>query len=282
MNAYQKFILCLQAGAPDYPELDYGVKLASLLGTSLNIVCVKENKPAAGLEQAVQAAEKTFKNSELPFTIEWENDSLIDAMDRALREQPLALVGFSDRYGSTWQRLMRTIRFRHLMSEANGPLLRLRDTCWPIKKILVCSGGLAYTIRLEKMAIELAKLSGAGLTILHVVEPVTLDYSLAREVQNHWTRLIETDTPQAHHLQKVLAAAKADGVDAHVAVRHGQVVEEILTEVKTGQYDLIGLGSVYSSHTLSGLYRPDVTALVAAAVACPILTMRGKQTDTFT
>jgi len=70
-------------------------------------------------------------------------------------------------------------------------------------------------------------------------------------------------------------------VEAEVILRHGQVVDEIINEVEHGDYDLIGLGSVYSSHSLRGLYRPDVTALVSAAVACPILTMRGKVTDTF-
>jgi hypothetical protein len=58
------------------------------------------------------------------------------------------------------------------------------------------------------------------------------------------------------------------------------VVQKIIREAQAGDFDRIGLGPAYSSRSLRGLYRPDVTALVSAAVDCPILTMRGKASDT--
>lgn len=281
MNTYREVIVCLQAGMPEYPELEYGVNLAELLHAAVRFICFRQTGSAAKLEDAVQAVTAGLKERGMSAEVEWDRGSLVEAIERAVLSYPQALVVFSDRYGPTWQRLLRTIRFRHIMSEVSGPLIRLRDTCWPLKKILVCSGGFAYTIRLEKLAIQMAQAAGAKLNILHIVEPVTLDYSLAREVHDKWSRLMETHTPQAQHLQRVLDAAEAAGVWVEVILRHGQVVDEIINEVEHGAYDLIGLGSVYSSHSLRGLYRPDVTALVSAAVSCPILTMRGKVTDTF-
>lgn len=281
MNTYQKVIICLQAGMPAYPELEYGINMAELLQASVKFLCFHERGSASKLKEAVKTAAETLEAHGKTVEVEWDRGSLVEAIERAVLGHPQAMVLFSDRFGSTWQRLLRTIRFRHIMAEVSGPLVRLRDTCWPLKKILVSSGGFAYTIRLEQLAIHLAQAAGAKLTILHVVEPVTLDYSLAREVQTKWARLLETNTPQAQHLQRALAAAEAAGVVAEVKLRHGQVVDEIIDEVEMGNYDLVGLGSVYSSHSLRGLYRPDVTALVSAAVSCPILTMRGKASDTF-
>lgn len=281
MNNYQELIIFLQTGMPEYPELDYGVKLAGLMRVPVRFFCMQQRGSAAKLKKAAEAGSKMLEENGLTAEVVWVNGSLVEVMEQAVLSYPQAMVLFSDRYGTAWQRLSRTIRFRHIMAEVSSPLLRVRDTCWPLKEILVCSGGFAYTIRLEKLAIRLAQLSGAKLSILHVVEPITLDYSLAREVHDHWENLIETDTPQARHLKQVLAAANTAGVEAEVKVRHGQVVDEIINEAKSGNYDMVGLGSVYSSHSLRGRYRPDVTALVAAAVACPILTMRGKKTDTF-
>lgn len=281
MNPYKELIICLQAGMPEYPELDYGIELAGLMRVDVRFLCMRQRGSAAKLKTAVQAGSKVLEENGLSAEVVWVSGSLVEVIEQAVLAYPQALVLFSDRYGTAWQRLSRTIRFRHIMAEVSSPLLRVRETCWPLKEILVCSGGFAYTIRLEKLAIRLAQLSGAKLTILHVVEPITLNYSLAREMQDHWENLIETDTPQARHLQQVLAAANAAGVEVEVKVRHGQVVDEIITEAKSGNYDMVGLGSVYSSHSLRGRYRPDVTALVAAAVSCPILTMRGKTTDTF-
>jgi len=58
-------------------------------------------------------------------------------------------------------------------------------------------------------------------------------------------------------------------------VRHGLILHEILDEIRHGGYDLVGMGSMYSSTSLSRLFRPDVTALVSAEVDCPLLTQRG-------
>ena len=156
-----------------------------------------------------------------------------------------------------------------------------RNVCWPPDRILVCSGGLPYSIRVEKLAIRIAKAAGGELTILHVVEPVTLDYSLAQEVHTHWSTLLKTDTPQARHLQQVLQLAIESGVQARVLVHHGPIVEEIRKEMAANDYSLVAMGSVYSSHSLHSLYRPDVTALISASVDCPLLTARGGLTDTF-
>lgn len=136
------------------------------------------------------------------------------------------------------------------------------------------AGGMAYTIRL-------AKANGARLTTLHIVEPVTLDYSLTREMHDHWSELIETFTPQARHFIKSIAAAKEAGVEARLLARHGQVVQVIIQEARSANYDRIGLGSAHSSRSLRGLSRQDVSPLASAAVDCPILTIRGKADDTF-
>jgi nucleotide-binding universal stress UspA family protein len=51
-------------------------------------------------------------------------------------------------------------------------------------------------------------------------------------------------------------------------------VEEVLKEIKQGDYDLVCMGSPYSSHSLLHLYTPNVTAEVAETAHIPILTAR--------
>ncbi|HEY4693959.1 MAG TPA: universal stress protein [Bellilinea sp.] len=281
MSTNPEVVLCLQAGLPEYPDVEYGVNIAILLQAPMKFLCMRGKAGTSSLEQAVAQGTEKLLAAGLSFEVEWAKGSVPEAIEIAVRDHPQALAVFSDRNRPMWRRMLRLGRFRHLMADVSSPLLRLRDTCWPLKEIMVCSGGMAYTIRLEKMAIRLAKASGARLTLLHIVEPVTLDYSLAREMHDHWSELIETHTPQARHFIQSIAIAKEAGVEARLLVRHGQVVQEIIQEAKTGAYDMIGLGSAYSSRSLRGLYRPDVTALVSASVDCPILTMRGKASDTF-
>ncbi|MEW6566753.1 MAG: hypothetical protein AB1449_01015, partial [Chloroflexota bacterium] len=49
--------------------------------------------------------------------------------------------------------------------------------------------------------------------------------------------------------------------------------------LRAGEYDLVGLGSPYSSHTLRHLFMPNVTAEVAEAAHCPVLSARYTEPD---
>jgi nucleotide-binding universal stress UspA family protein len=64
------------------------------------------------------------------------------------------------------------------------------------------------------------------------------------------------------------------GFQPEFKVRHGDVVHQIIDEVRKGDYDLVGMGSAYSAHSLRHLYTPNVTAEVAEELEIPILTVR--------
>ncbi|MCX8025814.1 MAG: universal stress protein, partial [Thermanaerothrix sp.] len=86
--------------------------------------------------------------------------------------------------------------------------------------------------------------------------------------------LLETHTPQARHFEVLLTEATQQGVSCELKVRHGSVVQEILAEIRDGNYDLIGMGSPLSARSLRRFFRPEVTTLVNTAVEEPLLIMR--------
>jgi nucleotide-binding universal stress UspA family protein len=77
-------------------------------------------------------------------------------------------------------------------------------------------------------------------------------------------------------LRKALDLAKGTGLNAKALAREGNVVEQILAEIKEGEYDIVCMGSPYSAHSLRQYYTPNVTAEVAEAAHCPVLTARYK------
>jgi len=96
-------------------------------------------------------------------------------------------------------------------------------------------------------------------------------------VSAHWQNLADTDTPVGRSLRQALDVAKNDGLTANVTARQGNVVEEILAEVKEGNYDLLCMGSIYSTNALLQLYAPNVTAEITEGVLCPVLSARYKR-----
>ena len=120
----------------------------------------------------------------------------------------------------------------------------------------------------------MAALSRADVTIVHVIPPTDLDYPTTRDVREHMKDLQDTDTILGRSLRKGLEIAQEAGLNAKLITRQGHVVEEILAEVRKGNYDMVCMGSRYSAHALRQLYTPNVTAEVAEAAHCPVLTVR--------
>lgn len=275
MKDLPPLLIALQSDHPSFPALEYGENLAKLLHTPVRLLCVRQRGSSDLLEEQAQRSALALKEMDVAVEIRWAEGDLVNAVLREMSGMPEAMLVISDKYRPIWRRWVRFGRFRRLQASLSSPILRVRDACWPLQNIIVCSGGLPYTIPVERLATRLAKAAGARLTFLHVVEPVMLDYPLAKEVHSHWEHLLQTDTPQARHLKQALDFAEQIGVEARVVVRHGLILHEILDEIRRGGYDLVGMGSTYSSTSLSRLFRPDVTALVSAEVDCPLLTQRG-------
>ncbi|HUE98527.1 MAG TPA: universal stress protein, partial [Anaerolineales bacterium] len=164
--------------------------------------------------------------------------------------------------------------FRALMEEIKGPILYVPEIRLPLKNLLISAGGLGYEVAAESLALQVATVNRADVTILHVIPPTDLDYPTTRDVREHVKDLQDTDTVLGRSLRKGLEIAKDAGLNAKLITRQGHVVEEILAEVQGGNYDMVCMGSRYSGHTLRQLYTPNVTAEVAEAANCPVLTVR--------
>ena len=163
---------------------------------------------------------------------------------------------------------------RSFMEKIKGPILYVPEIRLPLKKLLISAGGLGYEVDAENLAFQVATASRADVTILHVIPPTGLDYPTTRGVRGHMKDLADTDTLLGRSLRQALDIAQGAGLNAKIVTRQGNVVEEILAEIKEGDYDMACMGSSYSSHTLRHLYTPNVTAEVAEAELCPVLTVR--------
>ncbi len=57
------------------------------------------------------------------------------------------------------------------------------------------------------------------------------------------------------------------------------MVEQILDELKEGNYDMLCMGSPYSTNSLRQMYAPNVTAEIAESAVIPLLTARYKREE---
>ena len=265
-----------------WPSIEYGIWLASNINAKITLLGVNEKlNPAAiddhnPLEDVFERAIELFKKNQVEYDLLVENGNAEDVIPQKARQGDyIVVLGPLGR--PQIRRLLTGRSIRHLMEEIEQPILYVPESKLPLKKILICIGGLGYEVTAEHIAMQMAMKSRAEVTLLHIVPPMDLDYPTARIVRENWKNLTETDTPIGRILREALSVAKDDGLTASVKARQGNVVEEILSEIKEGGYDLLCMGSPYSTNALRQLYAPNVTAEIAESGNCPVLSARYKR-----
>lgn len=262
-----------------WAAIEYGAWLAELAGVKVTLLGVSEKSSFATttdprpLESIFARAEELFQKKGVQYSLERRNGDAENIIPEiANRGDFLTVVSPLGR--SRIRHWLTGRSFRVLMEQIKGPILHVPDVRLPLRHVLISSGGLGYEVDAENLAMQVATISRADVTLLHVIPPTDFDYPTTRNVREHMRDLQDTDTILGRSLRKGLDIAQAAGLNAKLITRQGHIAEEILAEVRQGNYDMLCMGSRYSTHALRQLYTPNITAEVAEVANCPVLTVR--------
>jgi nucleotide-binding universal stress UspA family protein len=262
--------------------IEYGAWFAESMRMKITLLGVTERlNPAViddrhPLEDVFERAVSLFKDRGVEYSLEVQNGEAEHVIpEKANGGDFISVVSPLGRPQIRHWLAGRSIRV--LMERIVGPILYVPAMRLPMKKLLISIGGLGYEVAAENLAFQVAVASRADVTLLHVVPPTDLDYPSTRDVRGHIKDLADTDTLPGRSLRQGLASARSAGLTARATARQGIVVEEILAELKEGNYDMVCMGSPYSASAFRQLYMPNVTADVAEVAHCPVLTARFKK-----
>jgi nucleotide-binding universal stress UspA family protein len=261
-----------------WPAIQYAAHLAASTSRSLRLIAVDERSAghagAIPLPSMLEKAQTLCEEFHLALESEIERGQAEEVIPQKVNQAPQGLHVLGPLGRPPLRRLIWGRSFRHIMAKAVGPLLYVPRFLWPPREILICVGGIGYEVTAEKLGLDLAQHLQANVTLLTVIPPADLDYPLVHEIQEHERDLWETNTPLGRALRRGLEQAAARGVQATVHVRHGEVIEQILSEIRERQSQLVCMGSPFSSHSLRHYYMPNVTAEIAESGIVPVLTAR--------
>lgn len=277
-----EFLIVTNGYKKTWSAIEYGATLAQAMQIKCTLLGVTEDlNPAAidghhPLEDIFAQAVELFQKLGVEYALDVRN-GVAEKIIPEIANKGNFITVVSPLGRPPLKRWLTGRSIRSLLEEIQSPILYVPEVRLPIKRILIGIGGLGYGEAAENIAILVANASNADATILYVVPPTDLDYPSTRGVQGHVNDLIETDTLPGRNLKKALEIAQQAGLNAKAKARQGNIVEEILAEIKEGEYDLVCMGSAYSANTLRQYYAPNITAEVAESARCPVLTTRHKQ-----
>ena len=265
-----------------WSAIEYGVWFAEAMQLKVTLLGVTESLKSAAiddhhpLEDVFARAIELFEQKGIEYNPEIQNGESEQVIPQKANSGDFITV-VSPLGRPRIRRWLTGRSIRPLMEKIKGPILYVPEARLPLKKMLISIGGLGYEVAAENLAFEVAVASHADVTILHVITPTDVAYPGTRDMRKHLNDLEDTNTLVGRSLRTALDIAQKSGLNAKATTRQGSVVNEILAEIRKGNYDMVCMGSPYSATGLRQLYTPNVTAEVAEAAHCPVLTARYKR-----
>jgi nucleotide-binding universal stress UspA family protein len=167
-------------------------------------------------------------------------------------------------------------RIAHKLAEQSPcPVLVARNPVRPIKRILMCDSGAENSV-LSRFTLQVAEvLEGEEeITVLHVMSQISAGPGVpGRQLRADVQELIDEDAPEGRLLAQDIRLLSRHGMHPIAKVRHGLVIDEILTEARAGDYDLVVIGA-RREQGWQRLLLDDLAHKILAQMDRPVLVVR--------
>jgi nucleotide-binding universal stress UspA family protein len=189
----------------------------------------------------------------------------------AAREQPYDLVVLGRLNPPITRKLPGPPHSKTIARRLEPSVLRVDGFARPIRRILLASGGDYHTLDNARVVAQLAAPLGASVTLLHVISQQSLLFEGIPPRQISADELLARTSPEAIMMRDSLALMRRLGVNATVKARVGLVLDEILGEMRQGDYDLLTIGAHRITRPLDRILLEDLTGDLLDRCTAPML-----------
>lgn len=133
-----------------------------------------------------------------------------------------------------------------VVAHTSLPVLIAKREARTLRRILICDSGAQSPSLLKLFRMHLPALLSAAsdVTVLHVMSQISAAPGIpGKDLQLTAEELMEAGTHEGDILEQDLAYLDEMNLDLHAKVRHGLVVDEIATEARSDDYDLVVIGA---------------------------------------
>jgi nucleotide-binding universal stress UspA family protein len=175
--------------------------------------------------------------------------------------------------GRSWQ----SHRTYEIIKAIEPPVLVAMGTCERLSRILLCSGGKHFINDAVRLTGTFAAALRAEVTLFHVMPEPPAIYAHLTQLEEDVNALLASGSELGRNLVAEKRVLEKLGVVVKVRVRHGFVVDQLLDEMREGNYDLIVSGSSRARGPLQHYIMGDVTGRILEAAECSVLVARSRR-----
>lgn len=273
MNRGMRMLLYSDGSQLGSHALTVGTYIAVAMATAVDVLAIAtpgdQDGPAA---QQVEAAARELQDAGISVSVHRRPGTMPgELLDQAeLIDYDLIVVGSRGRRGI--KRLIAGSRACSILKGTTTSVLvvkgREREE---IADILVGSAAGPASEETIRFTARLARALDASVALLHVMSQVALrERAVAADLEARAGELMERGSREGVHLKQMLEILHSEGVNARAMVRHGLIVEEIISEAKRSHFDMIVIGA-HTAPGVKGLLSTDLAEQIMLAAERPIL-----------
>jgi nucleotide-binding universal stress UspA family protein len=264
--------LLLYAGTAPWRNLvlQFSAQIVQHAASALTLVTTDEREATALLDDA---AAQLHIPVHLPVVQHTVSGDAQQAILKMAQQDTYDLVIFG-RLNRPLKRLLPGLRSKTIVQRLDSSVLRVHGSVGPIRRILLASGGNSYTFANARALIPLAAALCAEMTVLHVLSQEQICFELIPDTPTAQEDFPHSDRPEATVLHETVDLLRQQGIAARLHIRIGSVVNEVLAELASGDYDLLVVGEHRATSALDRMLLEDISSTLLDNSPLPVLLVK--------
>jgi nucleotide-binding universal stress UspA family protein len=270
-----ELLICSDGTSSAETAIHLGGLLAAPLNAHTTLLGIAEgSEDEQPLRDALQAQAQSLRQGGVsPDVIVESGDPVWQIVQQTSKSKyDLVVIGarWTGAVGDYW----RSKKTYEVIKAIQPPVLVAIGERKQLKRFVVCTGGKEFIEQAVQFTGRLAAAVGASVTLLHVMaEPPAMYADLVRMEENV-DQLLQSKSELGTNLRRQKRELDRLGVSAEVHLRHGIVIDQVIEEVRDGNYDLIVTGTSQERGLLRHYIMGDLTRSILNRANVPVLVAR--------
>ncbi len=248
VNQPRRILIVASSSVHTRQALILGAHLARRSGEPPTILWVGRSRPTqARFEKELSPLRRLLEPGSAHLHSKACFGRLAEQILHEVKENSYDLVIVSERLGSAgWLRRLLGSASRAIAERAPCPVLVTKGLVLPLRRLLLCDSGAVSPPLLDRFAARLAWIleDEEEITVLHVMSQISAGPGVrGAQLRADAEELMAEHAPEGNLLEHDLEILEHSDLHARAKVRHGLVVDEILEEAGSGDYDLVVIGA---------------------------------------
>jgi nucleotide-binding universal stress UspA family protein len=271
-----KILICNDGSEQAERAMRLGATIAAACQAEVTLLGIQESPGASqALLDSLKRGQSILEDKKIHAELITKSGTPIEEIVKRTRETLYDLVVIGAARKETRGAFWMSSKSYKLIKEVSSPVLSVAGDTTSTSRILICSGGKRYIDDAVLLTGKIAAGLNATVTLLHVTsEPPGILAHLPRMEQDA-EFLLRSQSELAQNLRREKETLESMGVRTEAKLRHGGVLDQVLREIREGNYDLVVTGSALS-RSFRTYILGDITREILNRATCAVLVARGQ------